>query len=130
MIRMLLLSLLLTALLPLSAGRAAAASLAAGGDLILEARLPSLTLGTATLPLAHGRLVTRELVLLPSGKAVLRTLPVRPVAPLIPATPATEPLILPLPGAMPLFLVALAGLALAGHRRRAVPALAGKGGTA
>ena len=64
------------------------------------------------------RLVTAEVVILPSGRMITRTLAVLPARPKPPRRPDTDVIVLPLPAAMPLFLAAMAGLLLAGRHRR------------
>jgi len=127
MIRMLLLPLLLAALLTLAAVPAAAVPLAFDRDLAVDARPPGPGDGADERPIARVPLLTRELVLLPSGRLVLRTASILPPRPLRDATASEAPLILPLPGAMPLFVAALAGLVLVARRRRAATPLAATG---
>lgn len=115
--------LLLPALLP---APAAAASVRADRGAELDWRIPAGHVLSA-FPLAplralpRVRLVTAEVVILPSGRMITRTLAAIPAPPAPP--PRTDLIALPLPGAMPLLLAAIGGLVLAGRRRR--PRIAG-----
>jgi hypothetical protein len=112
--------LLCLALLP---GAAGAAPLRAdrGGD--LDWRIPGghvlsvIPRGEARA-LLRIRLVTAEVVILPSGRMITRTLAVLPARPKSAPRPDVDVIVLPLPAAMPLFLAALTGLLIAGRRRR------------
>jgi hypothetical protein len=65
------------------------------------------------------RLLAVEVTLLPSGRVLHRTIvDLPPHRPLRSQPPGPDPLVLPLPGAMPLLLGALAGLFVVGRRRR------------
>jgi hypothetical protein len=64
------------------------------------------------------RLVTAEVVILPSGRILTRSVAMLPARPEPPRRPDADLIVLPLPAAMPLFLAALAGLLIAGRRRR------------
>jgi hypothetical protein len=68
--------------------------------------------------LSRVRLVTAEVVILPSGRMVTRSVAMLPARPEPPRRPDADLIVLPLPAAMPLFLAALAGLLIAGRRRR------------
>lgn len=131
-LRPLLLTLLFLALLPLAPGSAAATPLRFDRDLTLDwplrgDRAVRVTFAPAHEPLARFRFLTVEITLLPSGRLLARTVLALPGRPLRDEPPVVEPLILPLPGAMPLFVGALAGLVLVGRRRRPAAALAAPG---
>jgi hypothetical protein len=133
-LRPLLLTFVLAAWLPLVPGKAVAVPVSFDRDLALDLRLPERPVPAAAIPpdprpILHIRLLTREIALLPSGRIVVRMLAAPPWRPPLPGRPAPDPVVLPLPGAMPLFLGALAGLALVGRRRRPAGELAGAGGT-
>ena len=134
-LRPLLLTLLLVALLPLAPARAAAVPLLFDRDMTLDwplrdDRALRVTVAPAEGPLARFRFLTVEITLLPSGRLLARTVVALPgPSPRLDA-PVADPLILPLPGAMPLFMGALAGLVLVGRRRRPATALAAPDGPA
>jgi hypothetical protein len=67
------------------------------------------------------RLVTAEVVILPSGRMVTRSVAMLPARTDPPRRPDADLIVLPLPAAMPLFVAALAGLLIAGRRRRRPP---------
>lgn len=124
-----LLPLVLALLLPLLPGKAAAAPVPFDRALSLEWPLPEsrvlrLSIRQETRPLAQVRLFTIEVTLLSSGRLVSRTVAALPSRDLHRPPPGPEPLVLPLPGALPLFLAALAGLVVVGRRRRTRPMLA------
>jgi hypothetical protein len=132
-LRQVFLPLLAAAILAFAPGRAAAVPVALDREFTLAWASPvaepmrfTLRLPQRAAPLARARLLAIEITLLPSGRIVARsviglppgwTAAPRPVAPALVA--------LPLPGAMPLFLGALAGLLILGRRRRGRVALAG-----
>lgn len=120
---------LLTGALP---GAAGAAPLRTGGGGDLDWRIPGghvlsvvPTGGVRALP--RVRLVTAEVVILPSGRMVTRPAAALPLRTGLASRPGADLIVLPLPAAMPLFLAAIAGLALAGRRRRTGHPLAGVG---
>jgi hypothetical protein len=113
------------ALLLLLAGAGSAAPVRADRD-TLDRGTPAPRVQSAVLveelrTLPRVRLFLAEVTILPSGRTVTRAIPVLPLradgaSPLPP-----DLIVLPLPAAMPLFLAALAGLALAGRSRRGGP---------
>lgn len=132
--RPLLPALVLVLLLPLLPGRAAAVPVAPDGLIRLaappaHARAFWPTMPPDTRPLARVRLLAVEVTLLPSGRLLHRTIvDLPPHRPLRPRPPGPDPLVLPLPGAMPLLIGALAGLFVVGRRRRRPTALAAADG--
>jgi hypothetical protein len=118
---------LLLALLPLSAG---AAPVRIDRDAALDWRVP-VRHALAVSPkwqvraLPRVRLLTKEVVILPSGRMVIRAVVAVPALPEALRRPDVDLIVLPLPAAMPLALAALAGLALAGRGRRRVRRIAG-----
>jgi hypothetical protein len=72
------------------------------------------------------RLFMAEFAILPSGKFVTRTVATRPTWPGPEPDPGMQLLVLPLPATMPLFLMAAAGLVLAGRRRAGAPLAGGR----
>lgn len=109
------------ALLLLLAGAGSAAPVRADRDTLdrgVPARVQSAVLVEELRTLPRVRLFLAEVTILPSGRTITRAIPVLPLradgaSPLPP-----DLIVLPLPAAMPLFLAALAGLALAGRSRR------------
>lgn len=129
--RPLLPALVLVLLLPLLPGRAMAVPVAPDGLLRLasppaHARAVWPAMPPDTRPLARVRLLAVEVTLLPSGRLLQRTIVGLP--PHRPRPPGPDPLVLPLPGAMPLLIGALAGLFVVGRRRHRPTALAGADG--
>jgi hypothetical protein len=95
-----------------------------GGD--LDWRIPaghvlSVFPGGERRTLPRIRLLTAEVVILPSGRMITRTVAVLPARPKPAPRPDADLIVLPLPAAMPLFLAALTGLLIAGRRRRRPP---------
>lgn len=134
-LRPLFLTLVLAAWVPLAPGAAMAVPLSFDRDVTLDWRLPArpapaLATVIDTHPILRIRLLTREIALLPSGRILVRQAMVQTWRPSPPdRRPMPEPVVLPLPGAMPLFLGALAGLVLVARRRRPAAELAGAGGS-
>jgi hypothetical protein len=130
MIRMLCLTLLVVALLPLAPAGAVAVPLGHDRDLALAApakvRAAPAALAAAR-PIARAPLLVREVVLLPSRAILLRPLRDLPRAPLRAGPQAAPPLTVPLPGALPHFVVALAALVFVARRRPGARPLAGDG---
>jgi hypothetical protein len=129
-IRQLLLPLLVAALLPVLPGKAAAVPVAFEREILLElplrdARVLRLAILDDRRPLARVRLFTVEITLLPSGRLIARTVLALPHRHAYLPAPGPEPVILPLPGALPMFLGALLGLAVIARRRRRTDPLAG-----
>ena len=115
-------TLLLLALLPLSAVRADAVPLAFDRAPGLDAPDIAAPADRAPAALYFGR----DMALPPSGRPALGAAWAVTRPPLPERAPAAAPVALPLPGAMPHFLVALAGLALVARRGRRAGALAGR----
>ena len=125
---------LLALLLPVLPGKAAAVPVPFDRAILLEWPLPEsralrVAIRKEMPPLARIRLFTVEVTLLPSGRLVTRTVVALPHPSRHEPPTGPDPLILPLPGARPLVLVALTGLVVVGRRRRISPALAGPDGT-
>jgi hypothetical protein len=117
-------TLLLLALLPLAAGRADAAPLAFDRGRAADGAAIAAT-GDAP-PMAPHRYFTRHMALLPSDRPALGAAWALAHPGLPGQLPTAAPVILPLPGAMPHFLVALAGLARVARWRRRARVLAGR----
>ena len=133
-LRQYILPLLLAALLPLLPGKAAAVPVSFKTEVLLEWPLPDpralrLTILPDTPPLARVRLFWIEITLLPSGRLVARSVVELPYRGFREPPPGPEPPVLSLPGALPLFLAALAALVVVGWRRRDGAALAVADGT-
>lgn len=109
-------TLLLLALLPLTAGRADAVPLGFVRDPGLDDQPPAIT----------ARYLGRDMALANSSRPALVAAWAVTHARLPARTPEPAPVVLSLPGAMPHFLVALAGLARLAQRRRREGALAGR----
>jgi hypothetical protein len=121
-------TLLLLALLPLVAGRADALPLPFEGGPGLKAPPAAIAVPADSPPLVTLGLFARDVELRPSGRPALGAAWALSHPPLPARAPAAAPVGLPLPGAMPHFLAALAGLALVARRRRRAGALAGRRG--
>lgn len=121
---------LLALVLALTAGPAGATPVRIDREAALDWRLPLVHL-RAVAPkgqvraLPRVRLLTKEIVIVPSGRMVIRSLaaartlhsPARP--------PEPDPLVLPLPAGLPLYIAALGGVALVARRRRPTSLIAG-----
>jgi hypothetical protein len=129
-IRQLLLPLVVATLLPLLPGKAAAVPVPFDREIVLDlplrdARVLRLAILDDRQPLARVRLFTVEITLLTSGPLIARTILALPHRHTSLPAQGPEPVILPLPGALPLFLGALLGLAVIARRRRRTDPLAG-----
>jgi hypothetical protein len=123
-LRALLVTVVLAASLPPATATAVPLSVAQGalGDQLLPRG--ALASGLPPTSGAQLRLLTVEIMLLPSGRLAARPAVALSRLPAPPDRHAQAPVILPLPGAMPLFLAALAGLVLVSRRRRPAAPLA------
>jgi hypothetical protein len=104
-------------------GAAGAAPLRADRGTALDWRIPGgqvvpILLKRELRALPRVRLLTAEVVVLPSGRMLIRSIATLPARAEPPPRPTADLIVLPLPAAMPLFLAALAGLLIAGHPRR------------
>jgi hypothetical protein len=118
-------TLLFLALLPLAAGPAGAVPLVLDRAAGLDGQPPAIAAPGDAPPLTT-RFFGRDMALRPSGRPALGTAWALTRPPLPARAPSAAPAVLPLPGAMPHFLVALAGLALVARWRRRAGALAGR----
>lgn len=111
----LVLTIVLGSIFPASAALAVTVTLE--GSIAPERRPPAVPArNIAAAPLLPGiRLLTVDVALLPSGRLVARTAAARPALPAARAAP--DMVTLPLPAALPLLLVALAGLVIAARPR-------------
>ncbi len=113
------------ALLLLLAGAASAAPLRPDRETFDRAvpapHIQSARLGEELRSLPRVRLFLAEVTILPSGRMVSRAIPVLPLREGRAAPIPPDLIVLPLPAAMPLLVAALAGLAIAGRRRRGRP---------
>jgi hypothetical protein len=122
------LPLLLLILLALAPPKAAAATLLPGRETVLDwPRGPDpvvrFVFTRFAAPIARTRILMLEIVLLPTERTVATLSIRRSVASPDTVHKGADPIVMPLPGAMPLLLGALGGLAIIGRRRarRACP---------
>ena len=115
------LAFLVILLLPLLPANATAATVLPARGLLLDWPLGSepvirITVAPAHAPIARVRFLTLDIILLPTGRTVATLVSSR----MIPAEAASsiaQPFVLPLPGALPLMIGALAGLMMIARRR-------------